>query len=619
MRHLWFIAAAILLCDTTSVQAKARVRMQHHTFKPAQGFVAGPIRQTLPQKLAPFIHARKQNRLRAAHQKGPHAVPSDADLFALARQWNALSPAFKQDYLAALSIPESMDVFISPSGHFEVYYTTEGSDAVSPVDTIGFSSADWRVRLIGANGVPDCVDEAGFALDSAWSMIIDRFGFLQPFAYTDDTHRSTRYKVVMRNLSEGYYGMTYPLGRSPRADVGYASFIEIRNEWQGWDLGDGLNYEKHPQWAIWITAAHEFFHAVQYRMVRDVDKGVLLDDFPVSWLEGTAVLMEDLAFPTINDYVQYTGSYFTDPGKTLLSDFYDGYDEYKNVLLTKFLYQNPDQADSIGLIRQTFFNNFQSSTPFYENLTSSAAQTGISWAERIGAFHGKSFFTGSRARSIFLDDAALFRSWDYSSGSIRENDSQHLLVNGHAMVPVSFIREPHQENALLITAKKSSRDHSSESAPLALSILLRDQSGEMQDTVIFRILDADTTVQIQISSWDHYQEALTIVSNTDLHTTQHVTISHKTDGQSFTPSDRAPKLVTDPAETIELVQIYTISGRLVSTIRPGTSPALSPARLSAPALRDRYHLATGSYLLHIRRRNSRTNASSLQLKRIMIK
>jgi len=35
-----------------------------------------------------------------------------------------------------------------------------------------------------------------WALDSAWSMEIDGFGFVQPIPYVDATHNSNRFKVV---------------------------------------------------------------------------------------------------------------------------------------------------------------------------------------------------------------------------------------------------------------------------------------------------------------------------------------------------------------------------------------------------------------------------------------
>ncbi|MFP4416665.1 MAG: T9SS type A sorting domain-containing protein [Chitinispirillaceae bacterium] len=615
MKHVCLIAGLLLICGIASIQAKSRVRRRHVSIRHLQGPLFFARNESIEQKLAPFIHTRQNKRFGISPHNQDENTPSETDLFALARQWDHLSPSFKQDYLSALSIPDSMNSYLTPSGHFEIFYTTRGPDAVSPVDTSGFSQADWRKRLSGSNGVPDYVEETGFALDSAWSMIIDRFKFLEPYPYTDTRNRSRRYKVVLRSLSDGYYGMTYPLGKVGD-DAGYASFIEIRNEWQGWHLGEKLNYEKNPHLAVWVTAAHEFFHAVQYRMVRKVSEGILLDYFPVSWLEATAVLMEDLAFPSINDYVQYTNSYFSDPRRTLLDDFYDGYDEYKNVLLAKYLYENSPTADSIDFIRRVFFTNLQFDIPFYENLRQTAFELGTSWEQYIGSFHGRSFFTGSRDEGLFLEDASLFQTWDYSPGLAKSDDSDDYSVNNHALFPVSFLREPGQGNRLRIIARN--KNQSSNDAPLAISVLLRSHDGNMQDTIIFRTLE-DDTIQVTVDNWDSYEEALTVLSNTGLYAAQQLSLTHSTSqAKPSETTDRPPQLVNQASESIESVHVYTVTGRLVAHLEK-SGQTLNPAHFSSPALRNRHNLAAGSYLLRITTRNDQNGESSVRMKRITVR
>ena len=136
---------------------------------------------------------------------------NENDLVLLAKVWNSLSPDFKQLYQQATQIPSQDTFYVSPSGHFEVYYTTKGEEPINSADNYGFGAAgNWRTKNNQPNGVPDYVDEVAWDLDSAWSMEIGRFQYIQPIPYTDATHTSNRFKVVIASLGEGYYGETFP-------------------------------------------------------------------------------------------------------------------------------------------------------------------------------------------------------------------------------------------------------------------------------------------------------------------------------------------------------------------------------------------------------------------------
>jgi hypothetical protein len=76
-----------------------------------------------------------------------------------------------------------------------------------------------------------------------------------------------------------------------------------------------------------VTAAHEFFHAVQFAYDADDD----------SWfLEGTAVWMEDIVYPSINDYLQYLPlSQLRKPRQS--ADYAGGLERYGTVVFWKYL------------------------------------------------------------------------------------------------------------------------------------------------------------------------------------------------------------------------------------------------------------------------------------------
>jgi hypothetical protein len=97
--------------------------------------------------------------------------------------------------------------------------------------------------------------------------------------------------VYLQQLGDqGIYGYCNVSGRSP--DGGYTSpaACAVDNDFSQAEFGAA------PLSSLRVTAAHEFFHAVQFAYNATQD----------SWfMEGTAVWMEDIVYPTINDYVQY--------------------------------------------------------------------------------------------------------------------------------------------------------------------------------------------------------------------------------------------------------------------------------------------------------------------------
>jgi len=368
------------------------------------------------QQLLPYFEAKANGLLSdtlAAY------TPSQGDLFFIARYWKRLSSSFMTTYLKALDIPSTYSVYISPGGNFEIYYTTSGVNAVSAVDTFGYSSTNWRTKVHAGNNIPDYVDMVAWAMDSTWSMEITRFGFNKPRPFIDATHTSARYKIVLADnvVGTGGYGVTYPTALDSGSITLYRSLIYLRNEWNDSKYWTDttqqpyMNYVKYPDRAVNVTAAHEFFHGVQYAM----SPNQTLDNFPLSWLEGTAVLMESLGFDTVRDYIQYCHSYFSDPTSTIFNN--DEQICYSTGLLGKYLYEKSLDTPSIAFVKKIFFNNYSSGTAFQHNLEITSQSFGKRWQDILGSFYTTSYFTGTRAKTgFFLKDAPLLDMWS-DSGS----------------------------------------------------------------------------------------------------------------------------------------------------------------------------------------------------------
>ncbi|MDO5575640.1 MAG: hypothetical protein Q4F84_01060 [Fibrobacter sp.] len=140
----------------------------------------------LESGLRPFLENRIKHRHSPRYYPLPHPNQNiRTALFALPRVWNNLSAEFKQLYNEALNIPSSFQVFESPGGFFEIYFSSDTNDShcVDKTDNYGYSKQNWSLKTDTPNGVPDYIDEVGWALDSTYSAEIIGFEFKEPFPY----------------------------------------------------------------------------------------------------------------------------------------------------------------------------------------------------------------------------------------------------------------------------------------------------------------------------------------------------------------------------------------------------------------------------------------------------
>jgi hypothetical protein len=437
---------------------------------------------------------------------------TDNDLIFLAKNWNKLSPSFINLYLSSLSIPSRFSGYSSPGGNFEVYYTTTGDSAVPVADAYGYSQSDWRVKETGANGTPDYVDEVAWALDSSWSMEVERFGFKAPYAYTNSSHQSSAYKVIILKMEGDFdYGMTYPAGDAGQT-TGLRSYIELRNEWSSPEWGD---YNEYPEVAAHITCAHEFFHSIQYSMGHD-DRPSYIDYFPGGWLEGTAVLMEELSFPDVDDYLQYlfgATSYFGDPSLSVFFDNNDAIYTYANSVVALYLYWRAFESPSISFIRRLFFRNEENLQEFSENMTGASVDEGSSWKNILHDFHVNSFFTGTRADTVrFLPDAELMPEWIYDPDTPDENGAVAKTILPYAMSV--FAVTPALIDADTMGIRVSSGDDSS--GLWVADAILTDTSGNV--SVIGTGFKSENEAVVNIPDWRSYKEVAVVVTNADAET-----------------------------------------------------------------------------------------------------
>ena len=205
--------------------------------------------------------------------------------------------------------PSTQHSLLTPSGHFRVHYDTAGNDAVDLADD-------------DANGIPDYIDLAATVLDSIWVLEVEQLGYNPPPS-DNGLDGGDEYDVYVVEIGGRVYGWAYP--GIPSATTTY-SHLEIDNNFTN------LDYEQtRGLYALRVTIAHEFHHAIQFGYYAKADG--------CWWQESTSTWMEEVAYPHIDDYLQYLIHFLGEPYRALNSGACDSYRIYGSAIFSHFLDQ----------------------------------------------------------------------------------------------------------------------------------------------------------------------------------------------------------------------------------------------------------------------------------------
>lgn len=164
--------------------------------------------------------------------------------------------------------------------HFCVHWVSTTADAPPAADSDG-------------DGVPDQVATTQSVLEHVWRSIVVDLGYRTPKSDEDSTDPGPdgRVDVYLADVGvNGVYGYctSDDPGQVRRFDV--SAFCVLDDDFSSDQFG------ATPMSALRVTAAHEFFHAVQFSYDWAEDP----------WLtEGTAAWVEDEVYSSINDNRQY--------------------------------------------------------------------------------------------------------------------------------------------------------------------------------------------------------------------------------------------------------------------------------------------------------------------------
>lgn len=282
--------------------------------------------------------------------------------------WESFSPDQQSLLAQYLARPDYDTTYISPESNFAIHYDTLLTNAVPSED-------------LNDNDIPDYVERVGIYADSAFRAYTN-MGYL-PAPSDGDQY----YDIYL--LQIGAYGATVPENPADSAWDDYTSFIKFHCSFAGFNgnddpEGDVIGDQK-------VTAAHEFFHAVQLAYSAFLDRW---------WMESTSTYFEDYLFPEVNDNYQYLPYFYNFPEIGLLDQ---GWHMYASFIWPAFLKENY----GVEIIRTIYEYGIDFGA--IVSTDSALAPYGKKVEDIFPVFSMWNYFTGDRAiPGEFFPDAASY-------------------------------------------------------------------------------------------------------------------------------------------------------------------------------------------------------------------
>ncbi|UCE05348.1 MAG: T9SS type A sorting domain-containing protein [bacterium] len=270
------------------------------------------------------------------------------------------------------------DSLLSANQHFMIHYTTQGDNSVSFEDS-------------NANSIPDRIEKIADAFEKSYQVEIDQFNYQLPPSFNQGANPYDIYVVDLTNN----YAVTVPedIDSTTWEQKNVSSYILFDNDF----IGPGYHIQGDD--AIKITAAHEFFHAIQLGYIFRKTDGF--------FFEMTAVWMEDQVFDGVDNYLYYIDYFFSAPDVPLNAVSYTIQDIFKHIygscIFAFYLAENFGQ-DAIRQIWQRMPDKtaLEATSDLFKH-------NGTNFESEFVRFSLWNFFTGNRSRPFYsYDDSHLF-------------------------------------------------------------------------------------------------------------------------------------------------------------------------------------------------------------------
>lgn len=173
--------------------------------------------------------------------------------------------------------------------------TTPGADSLASYDPGATTSRACGARVCvtyvsttADAATPAWANQTLATMESAWTREVDQLGYRAP-APDGVTGGDARFDVYLANISaKGLYGYCAPEAAVPNEPMRAQSYCVLDNDMTGFSMD--------PLSSLTVTAAHEFFHAVQFNIDAAEDQW---------FMEATATWMEEQVADDINDNRQF--------------------------------------------------------------------------------------------------------------------------------------------------------------------------------------------------------------------------------------------------------------------------------------------------------------------------
>ena len=275
------------------------------------------------------------------------------------------------------------------NGMFRFHYTTTGSNAVSTADT-------------NSNSIPDYIEQMSAELNYVVAVELTMNSFTEPpsddwYSANNDNGGSGAYDVYVRNAGGGVYGYVQPeyyannnTGNNEHSSGvnevnAFTSYMVMRHNYNGFPNSLTEN--------IQVTAAHEYFHAVQMGY----------DNWEETWvMEATAVQMEEIVYDNINDCYQYMSSWFNSPQQSLNLDSSNRW--YGSFIFFEYVNSHLSEESIRTFWEQSIAHDSYYGDYSVQTLDEAFDDLGSSFAEMLN---------GMSVANRIMSSASAVSPWDY--------------------------------------------------------------------------------------------------------------------------------------------------------------------------------------------------------------
>ena len=398
----------------------------------------------------------------------PHQRCGTAALVAAQQAAPVLSASFRAKLARALQRPARSSSLVTASGRFRIHYDLDGRHGVDPAD------AD-------ESGIPDYIEEIAATMERAWNLEVVELGYRAPLE-DGGVGGGNEYDVYVSDLSQSrVYGLAFPELSADTTPV----YFELDN-----NFTDPVYVQTRGLDALHVTVAHEFFHGVQF--------AYYAGRTGVWWQEASSTWMEEVAYPEVDDYLQYVPSVLRQPERALESGNFTAETRiYGSAIFAHFLAQRFDR----DLIRSVW------------------EEMGVSNHARLVNFERaiRRWIPGGLGDAI-----AEYAVWNYFTGANHRPGEYYVEGSKYGQVRVRTLQTPSK----VAVTDSGQVDHTG-SAYVRLEpqlqsggvvIELKTEEGSWkrqllliaQDAVEVRSVEENP---VEIAAWDRYDEVVVVLSS----------------------------------------------------------------------------------------------------------